>query len=378
MLEKLNTKNDEYTKKKSILKSLQEVVDIKLDIIKNTTLLENYMDFTEKINLSLNDKDVLKQLAHDPFVWNELKKDTKIFKILTDDLQTLKELTSEPELLLEFKKDINILKLLIKDENLLKELVKDTLVFEELKRHNDTLMLLSNNTDILKELVKDHSALETLTKNNVVSIKQQIESGAKTVFFGNFQQSGARYDPIAWRVLDKKGGKILLISELALYRDLTYENFLQVAFSKNERDVIKEVEHTSYFTIKNIYSYIGPTYYADGWFEYDKCEVIQQNQRTSSKTKTKIFSLNIEELEKYFPSENDRIALNSKKLMKGQKWPTEKSEWFLDSTTKETNLPTDRGGPKRSYVTMAGEVKEVGWGQESIAFRPAMWVDINY
>ena len=154
---------------------------------------------------------------------------------------------------------------------------------------NETIDFRYEESDYPKKSVKLKSEKETVSVGDHITL-------------GNYMQgANGEIQPIEWRVLDVKDGKALVISEKMLdylpynqsYKNVTWENstlrqwmnekFFNSAFWSDEKRKI--------VTVTN-YNPMNPEYGTAGG-------------RT---TRDIIFALSIDELKKYFSSDNDRIA----------------------------------------------------------------------
>ena len=298
--------------------NMQKLLELKCDIEKTSAQVKVKKDYSEKINKLLCDIKILKELAQDPLILQELTKDWEIVKLLAAEPYTL------------------------------------------------------------QEIIKDSETLKCLTKNHFVSIKQQIENEACTILFGNYPQNQENLkEPIAWRILDEKDGKVLLISDLVLYdRNIGYEDFMNSAFTQSEQTYIEKTIHTIDKRTKTIYEYDGPYYDEEGWFEYNRCDRVDSDRWSSSTMETKLFSLNMKELQQYFPTEEERIAFSTQILSEKSPFLNGKKTWVLHSSVTDTNLPTDHG-LRNSFVDIQGNIKDDKYEQDRLGVRPAMWVNIN-
>ncbi len=190
------------------------------------------------------------------------------------------------------------------------------------------------------------------------------------ITFGTYEQDNNTAngkEDIEWLVLDRKDGKVLVISKNALdcqqyntdYTDVTWETcslrkwlnstFLSAAFSQTERSAIPTVTVSA-----------------------DK----NPNYRTNpgNATQDKVFLLSITEANKYFSSDRARqceatayaeAQLASVSRSYGNCW------WWLRS-------PGD-GQVSAAFVSNVGFVRGSGYGVNdgNNAVRPALWIDLN-
>ncbi len=164
-----------------------------------------------------------------------------------------------------------------------------------------------------KRLIRKHA--ETIDTNKpqiaqTVSLENAEVGGYIT--FGIYEQDNdtAEKEPIRWKVLDKQGDELLIISEKILdcvkynegYVDVTWEtcalrvwlneDFLNDAFTEEEQERIIE---------KTITNPDNPVWGTEG----------------GEDTEDKVFLLSIEEAEKYFKSDEERMAEASELRFQG-------------------------------------------------------------
>lgn len=197
-----------------------------------------------------------------------------------------------------------------------------------------------------------------------------------TYTFGAYEQDNSTSngkEAIEWTVLDKDGMSLLLISKQALdcqqyntsYTDVTWEScslrkwmngtFLNKAFNAEEQ---AQIQNTTVSADKN------PEY----------------NTNPGNATTDKVFLLSINEVEKYFNSDEARKCAPTA-YAKAQGAYTSDSYktasgaatcwWWLRS-------PGDDQG-SAAYVSCVGDVHEFGYsvGNDNGAVRPALWIDLN-
>ncbi|MBQ6695859.1 MAG: acyltransferase [Lachnospiraceae bacterium] len=189
-----------------------------------------------------------------------------------------------------------------------------------------------------------------------------------TVYYGTFNiESSIKRERIEWRVLDKKDGRVLLVAVNGLHgaafqqeyrasnwkdstiRDLLNEEFLNMAFSEKEQELIAVTQ-----VVTNDNSQYGT---AGGNITYDK-----------------VFLLSAEEAQKYFIDDEARklepttmafrrgINVNPRV---GSSW------WWLRTMGKESNMV--------AVVSQDGEINLEG-ERVNIAsggIRPAIWIDMQ-
>lgn len=189
------------------------------------------------------------------------------------------------------------------------------------------------------------------------------------VLFGKYEQDGNTsngQEPIKWIVLDKKDDKILLLSYYVLdAKPFNYEecdtdwercslrkwlndDFLYSAFSQDE---IEKIEITSVENTRNK----------------------KYNTNSGNNTNDKVFLLNIEEAEKYFSNNVDRIALATEYLIENHSVTTRGSDqcdWWLRSSGKTNSRAAN----------IYGYNDNIGYGGHFVSdshiggVRPAIWI----
>ena len=187
-----------------------------------------------------------------------------------------------------------------------------------------------------------------------------LEAGA----IGTFGEYGG--EPVEWRVLDKDGNKVLIITDKIIdakpYNDewsgITWENcslrkwlneeFISTAFTEKEKEAVLET---------NIKNEDNQEYGTNG----------------GKNTKDKVFLLSIEEVEKYFSSDNDRQSEGTKYAKTtalyvgddGYSW------WWLRSP--------GRDGSDAATVLSGGGVNAPGdiVYYDVYGIRPALWIDTS-
>jgi tetratricopeptide (TPR) repeat protein len=190
-----------------------------------------------------------------------------------------------------------------------------------------------------------------------------------TVLLGSYEQDNDTSDgaePIEWAVLDKQGGKALLVSKYALdckpyndvYEDVTWETctlrswlngeFYETAFSETERALVAQTTNSNPDN-----AYYGTEGGAD--------------------TTDSVFLLSIDEAEKYFSSDDGRVCYPTDYAVSQGAWTnsdTGACSWWLRSP--------GRGSGHAAIVCSGGSVDSYGWGvvNDGDAVRPALWVNL--
>lgn len=189
---------------------------------------------------------------------------------------------------------------------------------------------------------------------------KKIPNVGDTVTFGSYYQSGASKEPIAWRVLEIKGKRALIISNLLLdakpynikYKDITWEgstirkwlnrDFMLNAFTLSER---RRIRSARVKTANNT------RYYTKG----------------GRVTKDKLFLLSLDEAEKYFSFNSERICLTTAYAI-SKVIPSDSGKWWLRSPGYKQH--------QAAYVGEEGRIADSGALVDEAAcyVRPALWI----
>ena len=231
----------------------------------------------------------------------------------------------------------------------------------------------SKETEDINNLQNDVLTEEINADSSIFS-KQEITTAevGDIIKFGTYEQdndSSNGKDKIEWLVLEVKDGKALVISKKALdckpynneYEDVTWEtctlrkwlndDFINSAFSADEKAAIPTVtvsadENPEYST----YTYPG------------------------NATEDKVFLLSINEVNKYFESDQARACEPTEYAVANGVYVNSDSGncwWWLRS-------PGDYQFGAAS-VSDDGDVDELGYyvNGSNCAVRPALWIDLN-
>ena len=196
------------------------------------------------------------------------------------------------------------------------------------------------------------------SNSSMVSVGDIIE-------FGTYEQdndTSIGKEPIEWRVINKKGNKILVISEYALdvqsYNaddiDVTWETcslrtwlngiFFDEAFNKTEQ---KKIKTSSVAADKNPYYDTDP----------------------GNDTRDKIFLLSIDEVNKYFASDETKICVPTA-YANANGSNVSNCLWWLRSPAKDQD--------NAAVVSTTGVVCCGGLGEQNyVCIRPAMWIKLK-
>jgi len=190
-----------------------------------------------------------------------------------------------------------------------------------------------------------------------------------TIVFGSYEQDNDTSngkEPIEWEVLDKKDGKILVISKYALYshqyhseydnstwetcwlRELLNDNFLNEAFTEDEIAKIPTVD---------VEPHSNPDYGTD----------------QGNITQDKVFLLSIQEANTYFSADEERICESTEYAKAEGMYINDDNNscrWWLRTLGKNQCNATavDYDGET------GGEGHDVRFGDHAV--RPAMWIEL--
>ncbi len=244
-------------------------------------------------------------------------------------------------------------------------------MLEELDGYKDSEAQIERVKKKMEEEEKEKEKKEQekkLEEQKKETIRQTILNAKKgdIVLFGAYKQ-GNQEENIGWRVLKKKGEKILLLSSFCLdnqpyhiektkiswqkssIRSWLNHEFLEEAFDQEERVAISTTKVKNYSLTKN-------------------------GTKKEKVTKDQIFLLSTEEAEQYFESEKERAANlidHSADDEAGSEMLENECKWLLRTTGKNKE--------KISYVEENGSIS-YGTGnvsEKSYGIRPAFWLDLE-
>ena len=221
---------------------------------------------------------------------------------------------------------------------------------------------------------KDSAALAESIFEDYKQAKLKVAGVGDTVYYGHYYQStsGKEKSDVAWKVIDKKDHRLLLVSNIGLdckpyhseYTDVTWEDcslrgwlnseFLSEAFTPEEQANIPQV-----------------TVSADKNPEYPATD-------PGKDTKDKIFILSAAEATKYFETDTQRMcSVSNYAISKGSYISSDYTEsgyscWWVLRTP----------GSEQTYMTYVHFNGSIGYFGGSIiaqisAIRPAMWLEVN-
>ena len=173
------------------------------------------------------------------------------------------------------------------------------------------------------------------------------------VALGKYEQddnTGNGQEDIEWIVLEKTDGKILVVSKYALdtkkfhnsgdmvtwgtsdIRDWLNKDFVDSAFTKKEKARISTVTITD----------------------------------TGNATEDKVFLMSVDEVKKYFSTDEQRKCA-----------PTKSAEIRVKENASWTLRTSDEGGSKAYYVNIEGSIESRSVEAVMSFVRPAMWIEIE-
>ena len=243
-------------------------------------------------------------------------------------------------------------------------------------KYNEAVALMDeeNIVEAYETLISLDGYKDSADKANSIYKKYKVEliKNAKAgdyINFGTYEQDNNRSngkEDIEWLVLDKKEGKVLVISRCALdckqYNtrndNITWEtctlrkwlnsDFASSAFSDDEKEMIATV-----------------TVPVDKKLEY--------NTNSGNETQDKVFLLSITEANKYFSYDNSRECKPTDYTVANgvSKYKNGKCSWWLRSPGVTQS--------HASIVSVGGVV--YGYGNlvslDSVAVRPALWINLD-
>ena len=173
-------------------------------------------------------------------------------------------------------------------------------------------------------------------------------------------------DTITWRVIDEKADRFLLISEYCISKQKT---------------------SSSYSTWENSISrkWLNETFYNDAFTQEEQDKIIlskivnEDNTDTGTEggnnTDDYLFLLSIDEVNKYFATDEERIAYGTLYVQELTDEDEDEFCWWL-RTPGEIHVGLESDSIKQCYVGSQGFVYTEGESTcvYNVAVRPAMWV----
>ena len=215
---------------------------------------------------------------------------------------------------------------------------------------------------IIFEALEDYSD----SKKRFLEIASQKEYQknapvGSSIVFGSYEQDnnlGNGSEGVEWIILSKNENKVLLISKYVLDKvGYDFDNF------KWSRSYIKK--------------WLMETFYNNAFSEAEKNQI--QDTAISGRgavTYTKVFILWKEEILRYLPETEDRIASCTEYAI-GQGLYSQKNEYYnIENACYWWALVKD-GDWNVNIVDFYGNVEKLGTVKEKRGVRPAMWIDLG-
>lgn len=176
------------------------------------------------------------------------------------------------------------------------------------------------------------------------------------------------HSPIIWKIIDRQGSKLLLISEEPLYWNFFdgYFRGPEWETSWEKSTLRKELNSEKY----------------DSWFTDEEKKAILETTiiEDGREIKDRLFILSKEECLKYFKEERDRVAITrfaDKPLGDNKDYDVEISfeaqPWWLRTVMEDEK-------DWLVVVTEYGDIDDeegIGCSADEVGVRPAMWVDVE-
>lgn len=210
-------------------------------------------------------------------------------------------------------------------------------------------------------------ALHNVKPLDSFSSAQQIMKGAH-VTFGNYEQDGNLTngaEPIEWVVLDKDGNRVLLLSDkLLAYAPYHTEDAAVTWSDCSLRAWLNDDFRSAAFSEEEKSSIV-----------LTRCENPANSQSGTDggeATADDVFLLSESEAEQYFPNSAQMVAYTTEAIReKGNASANGADYWWLRTPGKDSHHAVD-------VYDQGGIVREGNsvW-LESVAVRPAVWVEVN-
>lgn len=195
-----------------------------------------------------------------------------------------------------------------------------------------------------------------------------LHIGDRNIAFGKFPQSeSGREEPLLWRVLDidEEKKKALMITEKLIISHRYHNKNRKITWEKCDlRKWLNEEFYNLAFSLKESERII-PTEINNSANKYYGTD-------GGNSTKDKVFILSLEEAEKYFKSDSDKITGATKLLIKQGVYLYDKGMgwWWLRSPGRYSNCA--------ACVDPSGGVIVIGYyvHNDGIGVRPAIWLNL--
>lgn len=188
-----------------------------------------------------------------------------------------------------------------------------------------------------------------------------------TVRFGSCEQDGNTSngkEAIEWIVIDKKDGKVLLLSKYVL-DCMPYSRSNK--FTWSESDLL---EHLNGNFLPNAFTDEEQAHILTSTLAADKNP--KHNTPAGKSTEDKIFILSLSEMETYFPEPSDRVCAPTKQAKShGAKTNVSSCTYWLRTPGAEVS-----GRTGVCYINFNGAFNYAGFSPDTaeIGYRPAMWI----
>ena len=201
------------------------------------------------------------------------------------------------------------------------------------------------------------------------------------ITFGTYEQDNDTYngkEAIEWIVLDVKDGKALVISRVAI--DVQKYN---------------EIEEETTWEECSLRKWLNDVFFNEAFSEEEKARiptvVVSADRNTTyhtyagNSTEDKVFLLSMQEVDKYFPYNEDRICEASGYVIDElalHVYETISCSWWLrtQGQFKDTSVVVLENGTVYADgidVVSSEGIAILGYGGVRIGVRPALWVEID-
>ena len=219
--------------------------------------------------------------------------------------------------------------------------------------------------------------LPGLKTAEAATLSRDVQEG-DVVEYGTYMQSSKNdnWTDIKWRVLEREGNKVLLLSDCCLE-----------AIPFETADVTQDLDSLdTVWSDCSLRNWLNQSFYESAFSEREKDEILETRNKTdvykvelkSEETKDKVFLLSDDEVRKYFPDRFDRQASATDRAINGDNASIFVSDltddtvfWWLRSVGGEHNCA--------KVVGAEGAVVDSGFliSRLDIGVRPAMWVNLR-
>lgn len=207
---------------------------------------------------------------------------------------------------------------------------------------------------------------------DVKKIDQELNVG-DMVTFGRYVQMFEEISPVKWRVLDRTGERILLLSDRAL-ETRCYRIYRANIMEINLDDLKKELV----WSASDLRRWLNCYFFNSCFNELEKNMIVPVKHVSGfgEETDDRIFLLSKDEVERYFPDEDDRLTGITMHVIK-EKFSDENDLGKLAELTKKMVkdwwLRTS-GEYGAHYVSGSNGAVLCGIESEYSLVRPALWI----